>query len=66
MEKRTWIGWAASYDFPDIFNWKRRGHAQYLDIDTLPDMFKLKGKKEDWMDGDWPPVKVKITVEVSS
>lgn len=26
-------------------------------------MFKTKDRKSDWADKDWPPVKVKITVE---
>jgi len=35
------------------------------DYELCINLEKYKGKKSDWEDGEWPPVKVTITVETA-
>ena len=34
-------------------------------LDLLINLDRHKGKKSDWLDEEWPPVKVTITVETA-
>ncbi len=53
--KVTRIGWVGkTQDFPQLYM-----HDGVCEIDTLWE----KGKKEDWVPADWPPRKIRVTVE---
>ena len=59
------IGWMGKLDY-DFFsdNLKGKYPKQGHDITVMGTMYKTKGKKDDWNENDWPPVKVKISIEV--
>lgn len=59
MKKRTlkaWIG--KNCNLEEDFYCNSRG---LLELDEVS---SRKGKKTDWFNGEWPPVKVKVTIEV--
>lgn len=47
-------GWMRKRD------WEKYGF--FDNNDSSPPIYKRKGKKEDWDDADWPPVKVEFTI----
>ncbi len=60
--KKTFTGWIGK----STTNFNNFYFSERLSTDRLaiPEIHKTKGEKADWFDGDWPPVKVKITIEV--
>jgi hypothetical protein len=68
MKKKVIKGWVSrSCKTPNtILGWYDRLGSEELVQGPHP-TFKLKGKKDDWSGGDnnnWPPKKVKITIEL--
>lgn len=61
--KKTFKGWIAKDSIKDV-GWSHDSKDSELDI---PIIFKFKGRKEDWIwfwpEEDWPPQKVRITIE---
>jgi hypothetical protein len=53
LRKKSIIGWVGK-------NWQLE--SNYL-LSSLASVYLKKGKREDWFQSDWPPRKVKITVE---
>lgn len=57
MKKKTFIGWIGK-TIKENLSFSFTG-------DVLSDsVYKTKGFKIDWHDNDWPPIKVKVTIEV--
>ena len=56
--KKTFTGWIGKTS--NIKDFLARGFNDSFEID---DMYATKGNKYDWGDDDWPPIKVKVTVE---
>ena len=54
--KITKIGWMGKTEKPVFYV----GFSESLEIDKL---FRTKGKREQWNKEDWPPRKVRITIE---
>jgi len=56
-------GWMGKLDFEDI---KRKSKMPYpkegLSKTISPTVYKTKGMKSEYSYGDWPPVKVSITI----
>jgi len=61
--KVSLTGWAGKSCFDDLVDEMK---SPYNEIDKLVSivLFKTRGVKDVWWNDDWPPVKVKITVEV--
>ena len=57
--KKTFTGWIAK-DEVDLIGYTG---GQYDDDHAMPHIRKTKGKESDWYRGEWPPIKVKVTVE---
>lgn len=38
-------------------------HGFFNNENIAPTIFRTKGKKEDWDDQDWPPVKVEFEIK---
>jgi hypothetical protein len=53
LRKKSIIGWVGR-------KWKLE---QWNILYSLIDVYCKRGKREDWFQSDWPPRKVKITVE---
>ena len=57
--KKTFTGWIAKDEVCLIgYN-----GGQYGDEYAMPSVHKTKGKELDWHHDEWPPIKVKVTVE---
>ena len=50
------IGWVGKSEKPELFIDEETGSFQLYNIYN-------QGKRYDWHDDDWPPRKVKVTVE---
>lgn len=62
--KKTYTGWVRnSDDNADVMYWDGPGGCENLEGD-ISVIYKTKGRKKDWSPGDWPPRKIKITIEV--
>ena len=63
--KKTFTGWVQRSEKGDIFP-----RPAWDDTDKFPTLlgfptiYKKRDKPSSWNEGDWPPVKVKITIEV--
>ena len=55
--KKTFIGWIGKDKLNNIKT--VRVYGGY----NIPDVYQKKGLKDYWNSDEWPPVKVKITVE---
>ena len=61
-DKATWICWALEDEVKEM-NEKRWD----MDMPNIPTtLMKHKGKRGNYLDRDWPPVKVRVTIEVVS
>jgi len=59
MKKKTITGWVyKNANMSKMFYWEG-------DCLCLGDINKTKGKQAYWNPNEWPPVKVKITIEVT-
>ena len=59
MKKKVIKGWISSlYNKSNLFHTHGDG-----EMDAVFSLWKTKGKKIDWGE-DWPPKKVKITIEM--
>ena len=57
--KRVFNGWMGRMDIDRPAAWG--------DLDDelwLTEVFRLKGDKYGWVEADWPPAKVRVTVEI--
>lgn len=50
-----------------IFRWEQDGNLDILQVgmDFFP-IYKTPGRKSSWNEEDYPPVKIKITVEIDN
>lgn len=60
--KKTFTGWIRKSEKGlESFHWV----AVYSEPElSIPDVFKEKDKEDSWDKEDWPPKKVKITIEI--
>lgn len=60
--KKVIVGWIGKEDAKmSEFRWEPNiGYGILL----MPNIFRRKSVKEDWDETFWPPIKVRITVEV--
>lgn len=54
--KKTITGWVGKNELADK-RWREL-------VFTMPIAARTKGKKEEWCEKEWPPVKVRVTIEV--
>ena len=65
MGKAVWTGWIGKKsDINRCFVWDETGSI-FLDTVLIPmeAVVKTKGKRIEWAKGNWPPRKVRVTVE---
>lgn len=59
MKTKSVVCWTARDEI------KRFGKlGSFGDVIGLQDLWRRRGKKEEWLESDWPPVRVRITVEI--
>ena len=58
--KKVFHGWVGRQD---SYNFEWMGDPELMEL-HIPDVFNTKGEQPEWMDDDWPPNEVTITVEV--
>jgi hypothetical protein len=56
-QKKVFVGWAGKSDQEIGFD-----NAEFKEL-ILPYIYKHKMKRETWVSEDWPPRKVRVTVE---
>lgn len=64
MRKEVFIGWCAKDSVergPFIWSFNSDPSNMQLHIDTS--IFEVRGRKNYWGPDEWPPYKVKVTVE---
>ena len=57
--KRVFNGWMGRMDIDRPAAW-----GDLDDELLLTEVFRLKSGRDEWMKEDWPPVKVRVTVEI--
>ena len=57
--KKTFTGWIGKKQNPEIILYS----DEFQGLIKLDDVYTTKGKKRSWVEGDWPPIKVKVPVE---
>ena len=63
MKKKTFTGWIGKDDkLCDVVFWIGSDEAETLVCQCL---YKNKGKRDSWVEESWPPIKVKITIEIT-
>ena len=65
LMKREWVGWMARSDLRKAIDgrkWSSMGNP----LDYCDEIWKTKGARDDYADYDWPPVKVRLILEVVS
>ena len=55
-------GYCAKEEWKDFLKGPKF-HPEY-EIDEVPRLFKRRDRSDFWGDWNWPPVKVRVTVEV--
>ena len=63
-KKKVFTGWIGQNDsVKDLLAWDKGTVAKTLDATATPYLFKRKGFKAEWSPEEWPPKKVRVTVE---
>ena len=60
--KREWVGWIGRGYFGYMIRdrkWNAWGNPPNISMAIK----KTRGKKEEWTEGDWPPIKVRLILE---
>ena len=58
--KKTFTGWIRKNSTMGVGEVLYTGEGEEI---GLPTIYKFKGKKDYWFENEWPPIKVKVTVE---
>ncbi len=56
MKSKILIGWVGKSEKPFI------KYNRYGDLHS--NIYKTKDSREDWLEKDWPPKKVKVTITI--
>ena len=59
------VGWVGKQDLEAFIEQTKSGYCAFgYDKTFMTTLYKTKGVKSDWNAYDWPPVKVKLSLEL--